>query len=101
MEKALGVIQSRFPAMEIVSLSGNFCTDKKPAAINWVEGRGKSVVCEATVPVQVVQQVGRRGGKGGGREGGRRGGGRKEGRKGMRERGKERRNERKARGGSS
>ena len=32
--------------MEIISLSGNFCTDKKPAAVNWVEGRGKSVVAE-------------------------------------------------------
>merc|ERR1719495_1815439 len=27
-----------FPEMEIISLSGNFCTDKKPAAVNWVEG---------------------------------------------------------------
>ena len=35
--------------MEIISLSGNFCTDKKPAAVNWVEGRGKSVVAEVRV----------------------------------------------------
>ena len=35
--------------MEIISLSGNFCTDKKPAAVNWVEGRGKSVVAEVGV----------------------------------------------------
>ena len=34
--------------MEIISLSGNFCTDKKPAAVNWVEGRGKSVVAEVS-----------------------------------------------------
>ena len=38
--------QDVFPDMEIISLSGNFCTDKKPAAVNWVEGRGKSVVAE-------------------------------------------------------
>ena len=43
--------------MEVISLSGNFCTDKKPAAINWLGGRGKSVVCEATIPGQVVNQV--------------------------------------------
>ena len=43
--------------MEVLSLSGNVCTDKKAAAINWIEGRGKSVVCEAIVPGHVVQKV--------------------------------------------
>lgn len=46
-----------FPDMEILSLSGNFCTDKKPAAVNWVEGRGKSVVAEAIVPAFIVKTV--------------------------------------------
>jgi len=36
---------------------GNFCTDKKPAAVNWVEGRGKSVVAEAIIPAHVVKSV--------------------------------------------
>ena len=58
MEKALGFVQEKFPLLEIISLSGNFCTDKKPAAINWVDGRGKSVVCEATIPAQIVTKVG-------------------------------------------
>ncbi|EDO16092.1 hypothetical protein Kpol_1001p4 [Vanderwaltozyma polyspora DSM 70294] len=43
--------------MEIVSVSGNYCTDKKPAAINWIEGRGKSIVAEATIPGDVVRKV--------------------------------------------
>lgn len=43
--------------MEIVSVSGNFCTDKKSAAINWIEGRGKSVVAEATIPGNIVRKV--------------------------------------------
>ena len=43
--------------MEVISLSGNYCTDKKPSAMNWIEGRGKSVVCEATVPAVTVRQV--------------------------------------------
>lgn len=43
--------------MEIVSVSGNYCMDKKPAAINWIEGRGKSVVAEATIPGDVVRKV--------------------------------------------
>ena len=41
--------------MEVVSLSGNFCTDKKPAAVNWLGGRGKSIVCEAIVPAAVLK----------------------------------------------
>ncbi|KAI8985320.1 hydroxymethylglutaryl-coenzyme A reductase-domain-containing protein [Pilobolus umbonatus] len=56
-EKALAVLTARFPDMQIVSLSGNYCTDKKPAAINWIEGRGKSVVTEAVIPGAVVEKV--------------------------------------------
>uniref|UniRef100_A0A8D3CIT6 3-hydroxy-3-methylglutaryl coenzyme A reductase n=1 Tax=Scophthalmus maximus TaxID=52904 RepID=A0A8D3CIT6_SCOMX len=37
--------------------AGNYCTDKKSAAINWILGRGKSAVCEATVPAKVVREV--------------------------------------------
>ncbi|ODV80781.1 uncharacterized protein CANTADRAFT_88690 [Suhomyces tanzawaensis NRRL Y-17324] len=46
-----------FEDMNVVSVSGNFCTDKKPAAINWIEGRGKSVVAEARIPSDVVRKV--------------------------------------------
>ena len=34
-ERALQVLQERFVDMQILSLSGNVCTDKKPSAINW------------------------------------------------------------------
>lgn len=43
--------------MEVLSVSGNYCTDKKSAAINWILGRGKSVVAEATIPAKVVREV--------------------------------------------
>uniref|UniRef100_A0A673U292 3-hydroxy-3-methylglutaryl-coenzyme A reductase n=1 Tax=Suricata suricatta TaxID=37032 RepID=A0A673U292_SURSU len=56
-EKALAKLQEHFPEMRILAVSGNYCTDKKPAAINWVEGRGKSVVCEAVIPATVVREV--------------------------------------------
>lgn len=36
---------------------GNYCSDKKPAAVNWIEGRGKSVVCEAVINDEVVRKV--------------------------------------------
>ncbi len=56
-EKALEVLQTHYPDMEVLALSGNYCTDKKPAAINWIEGRGKSVVAEAVVPGKVVRNL--------------------------------------------
>eukprot|EP01135_Chromosphaera_perkinsii_P008007 Nk52_evm79s1073 gene=Nk52_evmTU79s1073 len=55
-EKALAYLQERFE-FDIVSLSGNYCTDKKPAAINWIEGRGKSVIAEAVIKADVVKKV--------------------------------------------
>lgn len=56
-ELALSKLQEFFPEMEIISLSGNFCTDKKPSAVNWIEGRGKFVVCEATIPAKVLKEI--------------------------------------------
>ena len=46
-----------FPSLTLVALSGNMCTDKKAAATNWIEGRGKSVVIEATIPKDVVRST--------------------------------------------
>ena len=59
VEHALSVMatESGFDDMIIVSVSGNYCTDKKPAAINWIDGRGKSVVAEAIIPAEVVRNV--------------------------------------------
>ncbi|KAJ1922332.1 3-hydroxy-3-methylglutaryl-coenzyme A (HMG-CoA) reductase isozyme [Mycoemilia scoparia] len=56
-ERALGTICDIFPQAKVVSVSANYCTDKKPAAINWIEGRGKSVVTEAIIPGHVVKTV--------------------------------------------
>uniref|UniRef100_A0A8C5DYT0 3-hydroxy-3-methylglutaryl coenzyme A reductase n=1 Tax=Gouania willdenowi TaxID=441366 RepID=A0A8C5DYT0_GOUWI len=56
-EQALKMLQQHYPDVEIMAVSGNFCTDKKPAALNWVLGRGKSAVCEAVVPAKVVKEV--------------------------------------------
>jgi len=58
-EKALETMSTTggFDDMHIISLSGNFCTDKKPAAVNWIDGRGKAVVAEAIIPGDVVKNV--------------------------------------------
>jgi hydroxymethylglutaryl-CoA reductase (NADPH) len=39
----------------LVSVSGNLCVDKKPAAINAFLGRGKIVLADVTVPRQVLE----------------------------------------------
>ncbi|KAI4179854.1 MAG: hypothetical protein LQ346_007102 [Caloplaca aetnensis] len=59
VEHALKIMseEAGFEDMSIISVSGNYCTDKKPAAINWVDGRGKSVVAEAIIPASVVHSV--------------------------------------------
>ncbi|CAK1362401.1 unnamed protein product [Cercospora beticola] len=51
------MMEEGFEDMEVVSVSGNYCTDKKAAAINWLDGRGKSVVAEAVIPAEVVKAV--------------------------------------------
>ncbi|KAK9532257.1 hypothetical protein VZT92_009653 [Zoarces viviparus] len=56
-EQALHRLQQQYPDVEVLSVSGNYCTDKKSAAINWVLGRGKSAVSEATIPAKVVREV--------------------------------------------
>ncbi|XP_070845645.1 3-hydroxy-3-methylglutaryl-coenzyme A reductase-like isoform X2 [Chaetodon trifascialis] len=56
-EQALRRLQQQHPDTQVLAVSGNYCTDKKSAAINWIMGRGKSAVCEATVPAKVVREV--------------------------------------------
>lgn len=56
-EMALRVVETVFPDMQIISLSGNFCSDKKPAAINWIKGRGKRVVCETIIRKNDLERI--------------------------------------------
>ena len=39
----------------MVSVSGNMCSDKKPAAINMISGRGKTVIAEANISAEIVE----------------------------------------------
>ncbi|TYG39412.1 hypothetical protein ES288_D12G014500v1 [Gossypium darwinii] len=57
VQNVLDFLQTDFPDMDVMGISGNFCSDKKPAAVNWIEGRGKSVVCEAIIKGDVVRKV--------------------------------------------
>ena len=55
-EVVIAIIK-RFPSVSLMTLSGNLCTDKKPAAVNWIEGRGKSVAAEAIISESIVRDV--------------------------------------------
>ncbi|KAI1105544.1 3-hydroxy-3-methylglutaryl-CoA reductase [Jackrogersella minutella] len=59
VEHAMNVMATEggFEDMFIVSVSGNYCIDKKAAAINWIDGRGKGIVAEAIIPGDVVRAV--------------------------------------------
>ncbi|KAA0199991.1 hypothetical protein HAZT_HAZT001385, partial [Hyalella azteca] len=47
VEAALKLLRELFPDVEVLSISGNLCTDKKPSAVN----------CGAVVPGSVVRSV--------------------------------------------
>ncbi len=53
-EAAAEVVEAQTPA-DLVALSGNLCTDKKPAAINAVEGRGRTVAADEDLPADLVR----------------------------------------------
>ncbi|GAB3684774.1 hydroxymethylglutaryl-CoA reductase (NADPH) [Salinarchaeum chitinilyticum] len=53
--EAAALVEEETPA-DLVALSGNLCSDKKPAAINAIEGRGRTVVADVTVSADVVEE---------------------------------------------
>ena len=57
-EAAAKYIQENFPKAELVALSGNMCVDKKPNAVNFLMGRGKTVVAEALIKREVLSKLG-------------------------------------------
>ncbi|XP_013176604.1 PREDICTED: 3-hydroxy-3-methylglutaryl-coenzyme A reductase [Papilio xuthus] len=56
-ENSLKLLKNFFPDMEVISLSGNYCSDKKAASINWVKGRGKRVVCETVISGENLRNI--------------------------------------------
>ncbi|MFC7132592.1 MULTISPECIES: hydroxymethylglutaryl-CoA reductase (NADPH) [Salinibaculum] len=54
--EASELVESETPA-DLVALSGNLCSDKKPAAINAIEGRGRSVTADVVLPREYVEET--------------------------------------------
>jgi hydroxymethylglutaryl-CoA reductase (NADPH) len=44
------------PALKYVSISGNFCSDKKVSAVNGILGRGKYVIAEVIIPAALCRR---------------------------------------------
>jgi hydroxymethylglutaryl-CoA reductase (NADPH) len=49
-------VLEHYPRLRYVSISGNFCTDKKVSAVNGILGRGKYVVAEVTIPAALCRR---------------------------------------------
>jgi hydroxymethylglutaryl-CoA reductase (NADPH) len=54
-QAAADLLETETPA-ELVALSGNLCSDKKPAAINAVEGRGRTVTADVVLDRGLVEE---------------------------------------------
>ncbi len=54
--EAASMLIAERTGLEIVSVSGNVCADKKPAAINFINGRGRMVHSDITVPKGMVEK---------------------------------------------
>jgi hydroxymethylglutaryl-CoA reductase (NADPH) len=53
-EKVLDFLSNETNA-HVITLSGNVCVDKKPASINLIEGRGKTIVADILIPEEIVK----------------------------------------------
>jgi len=56
-EAFLNWILQQYPQLKYVSISANFCTDKKATAVNGILGRGRGVICETVIPREVCAKV--------------------------------------------
>lgn len=57
-DKACKYIISNYPGkIDYITLDGNLCVDKKPSALNLLYGRGKTVVAEAIVKREIIEEV--------------------------------------------
>lgn len=55
-DKVLAWIRQTYPHVSYVSISGNYCTDKKVSAVNGILGRGKCVVADILIPADLVKK---------------------------------------------
>lgn len=57
VNESLSYIKKIFPNIEVITISGNLCIDKKPSAINIIEGRGKYTIAECEIEKNVLKKI--------------------------------------------
>lgn len=55
-DRMLTWILQQYPTLRYVSISGNYCSDKKVSAVNGILGRGKNVVAEVTLSREICRK---------------------------------------------
>lgn len=55
-DRMMSWILEKFPMLRYVTISGNFCSDKKVSAVNGILGRGKNVIAEVTISRELCQR---------------------------------------------
>ncbi len=55
-ERLQAWVLAEWSEVSYITISANYCTDKKVSAINSIDGRGKSVVAECTLPAKLVHR---------------------------------------------
>ncbi|HEX4044812.1 MAG TPA: hydroxymethylglutaryl-CoA reductase [Gammaproteobacteria bacterium] len=56
-DQIIGWLLNHYPTLRYVSISGNYCSDKKVSAVNGILGRGKHVIAEVTLPARLCQRL--------------------------------------------
>lgn len=56
-ERILNWLLSHYKQLRYVSISGNYCSDKKVSAVNGILGRGKNVVAEIVIPHDICVRM--------------------------------------------
>lgn len=55
-DRILHWLLAQYPKLRHLSVSGNFCTDKKVSAVNGILGRGKHVIAECFIPREMCNR---------------------------------------------
>ena len=56
-EHIMNWILKQYSDLQYVSISGNYCIDKKASAVNGILGRGRYVIAEITIPRDICERM--------------------------------------------
>ncbi|NYZ76524.1 hydroxymethylglutaryl-CoA reductase (NADPH) [Candidatus Micrarchaeota archaeon] len=57
LERVVEFIEKENKDARCIALSGNMCTDKKPSAVNFILGRGRSVTADVVIPKKIAKEI--------------------------------------------